>query len=227
MTTNKIGTITIGQAPRTDVNPILEKHLPADAECINVGVLDGLSHQEIEARFSPQEGDALLTTRLVDGSSVVIGKPAVQVALQQKISALEAQGCTIIALLCTGEFHGLTTQKALLVEPDRVIPPVMAALAGNHTVGVVVPLVAQLKSEEKKWAGLQGKAFYAPSSPYQGTVETLSNAVKTLLDNGAELIVMDCIGYTEHHRGIARQVCGNVPVVLSNSLLARLLAELL
>lgn len=227
MASNKIGTITIGQAPRADVNPILQKHLPTDAECINVGVLDGLSHQEIEAQFGAKEGDALLTTRLVDGSSVVIGKPAVQVALQQKINALEAQGCAIIALLCTGEFHGLTTQKALLVEPDRVIPPVMAALAGKHTVGVVVPLAAQLKSEEKKWAGLQGKAFYAPSSPYQGTVETLTQAVNELLANGAEMIVMDCIGYTEHHRDIVREVCGNVPVILSNSLLARLLAEML
>ena len=47
-----LGTLTIGQAPRPDVVPIIDRHVSADIRRIHRGVLDGLSHAEIAARVS-------------------------------------------------------------------------------------------------------------------------------------------------------------------------------
>ena len=52
----KIGTVTIGQAPRIDVIPGIVPILGSDVEIVESGALDGLSLSEIR-QFSPQQGD--------------------------------------------------------------------------------------------------------------------------------------------------------------------------
>ena len=43
MPTRVLGTLTIGQAPRPDVTPIIDRHVPDAVRRIHRGVLDGLS----------------------------------------------------------------------------------------------------------------------------------------------------------------------------------------
>jgi protein AroM len=220
-----LGTLTIGQAPRSDIVPILEAHLPPGTACLHLGALDGLSKPEIAARFTPRSGEAVLTTRLLDGSPVVLGKPAVRDMLQAKLATLEAKGCDLIALLCTGEFADLNCRRARLIEPDRLVPPVVAVLAGQDQIGVVVPLAAQVKSEAEKFKPFARPALFAVASPYAEGPDSLAAAAHELRDAGAKLVLLDCMGFTECHRQAARAACG-LPVVLSNSLIARLLAEI-
>lgn len=226
MAIGKIGTLTIGQAPRSDITPILDAVLPEQVSCLHAGVLDGLDDAAIAARFAPKAGDALLTSRLLDGRAVVMGKPAVGEALQQKIDWLEAQGCGIIVILCTGEFHGLYSQKAWLIEPDRILPPTLNALIGRRRAGILVPLEAQIASELEKWHGAAQTPVFAVASPYTASEEEVAAAARSLQAQGAEIILTDCMGYTAWHQAIcARHV--PLPVVLSNKLLADLLRNLL
>src|SRR5688500_18507552 len=66
-----IGAITIGQAPRDDVVPEMEKLLGAGVRVLQEGALDGLSRSDIAA-LGPAQGDAALITRLTDGSEVIV-----------------------------------------------------------------------------------------------------------------------------------------------------------
>lgn len=226
MAIRKIGTLTIGQAPRSDITPILDAALPASVSCLHAGVLDGLDDGEIAARFAPLPGDALLTSRLLDGRAVVMGKPAVGKAIQQKIDWLEAQGCEIIAILCTGEFHGLSSQHAWLIEPDQILPPTLNALVGNKRAGILVPLESQIASELEKWKGAAQTPVFAVASPYTATEAEVAAAARSLSAQGAEVILTDCMGYTGWHQAICAQHVAQ-PVVLSNKLLADLLRNLL
>lgn len=221
-----LGTLTIGQAPRADITPILEAHLPAGVACIHAGVLDGLSKTEIAQRFAPQGDEAILTSRLLDGSAVVMGKGAVRDEVQNKLHQLERQGCGIILLLCTGEFHGLRCRQAWLIEPDTIVPPTAAILLGERQPGILVPLAEQMRSEGNKWQAMRKAPVYAAVSPYDGSDAELTAAAQSLKAQGADVIVMDCMGYTERHRAAARQATG-LPVLLSNALIARLVAGLL
>ena len=225
MVMKKIGTLTIGQAPRGDITPILEAALPASISRVHRGVLDGLDDAAIAARFTAGAGEAVLTSRLLDGRAVVMGKPAVGIAVQEKIDALEDEGCDIIALLCTGEFHGLRTRRAWLVEPDQILPATLTALVGNRRAGILVPLASQVASEMEKWHGLKKPPVFAVASPYTATEEELAAAARSLDEQGAEIILTDCMGFTVRHQQIcARQV--TVPVLLANKLLADLLRNL-
>ncbi|MGY2940640.1 hypothetical protein ACVWWM_000831 [Ewingella americana] len=49
-------TLTIGQAPRSDIMPLLMEYLPEES-VTHVGLLDGLTSEQIEQRFSPEEGE--------------------------------------------------------------------------------------------------------------------------------------------------------------------------
>ncbi|NDL63364.1 AroM family protein [Acerihabitans arboris] len=226
MSASLLGTLTIGQAPRADITPILEEHLPAGVECIHMGVLDGLDRDTIARRFPVLPGEAVLTTRLLDGSAVILGKSAVREAVQAKLDQLEQLGCRTIALLCTGEFHGLGCKRAWLMEPDLLVPPVVTALTVERQAGILVPLPEQMASEGAKWRALARPPVYAAASPYGSSAAQLTAAALELKAQRADVIVMDCMGYTEHHRRIVREATG-LPVILSNALLARLLAALL
>jgi hypothetical protein len=70
MRVGTLGTLTIGQAPRQDVVPIIDRHVPVRARRIHRGVLDGLSRAEIAARYLAEPGEAALVTRLKDGRVV-------------------------------------------------------------------------------------------------------------------------------------------------------------
>lgn len=221
-----LGTLTIGQAPRADITPILDAALPAGTQVIHAGVCDGLSREEIARRFPVRENDAVLTSRLLDGSAVTLGKPAVRDAVVTKLAELEAQGCTVIALLCTGEFHGLACKNAWLLEPDQLVPPIVAKLVGTRKIGVMVPLEQQVASEHAKWIDLKTAPCYGVASPYESSEDTLRAAALSMKEQGAQVIVMDCMGYTEWHRARVMDASG-LPVIISNALLARLLATLL
>jgi protein AroM len=221
-----LGTLTIGQAPRSDIAPILQQHMTRGVEIIERGLLDGLSHDEIRSRYGAEEGRPVLLTRLLDGRSVQLSARKVREGLRAKLGALEADGCDVILLLCTGQFQGLHCEQAWLLEPDRVIPPAVAGLVQNRQLGVIVPLASQMASESGKWTALPRMPIFAAASPYDDPPETLRSAGLSLEQRGAQALLLDCIGFIESHRRELAKKTG-LPVILSNAVMARLVAELL
>lgn len=219
-----LGTLTIGQAPRPDVTPIIDRHVPAAVRRIHRGVLDGLPRPEIDARYRPEAGEAVLVTRLADGGEVALSRRCMRDGVQQKLTALEAEGCDAILLLCTGTFAGLGCNKAWLVEPDHIIPGVVAGLVEQRQLGVIVPIEGQIESEADKWRGLARRPLFAVASPYSAPPEALRNAGATLRQQGAAALLLDCIGFTEHHRTALLPL--GLPVILSNAVVAKAVGEL-
>ncbi len=220
----KLGTLTIGQAPRADITPILDAVLTDDLPRVHAGILDGLSRGEIEEDFAAVPGRPVLITKLLDGSSVIIDRARTEAAAQRKLDALEAEGCTTILMLCTGHFETLATKRARFLEPDRILPPTVAALTRGAQLGIVVPLVEQIDSEAGKWAPLASAPICAAASPYQGDLGAVTAAAEGLRSRGADVLLMDCMGFVESHRRAA--AAAGLPVILSNSLIAKLVSEL-
>ena len=109
----KVGTVTIGQAPRVDITPDLRKIVGDDIDIVEAGALDGLTSEQI-ASMAPHEGDYVLVTRMADGTSVTISEHAVTPLLKEKINEHFNNGINTVLLLCTGEFPGFATGGLLL-----------------------------------------------------------------------------------------------------------------
>jgi protein AroM len=166
-----LGTLTIGQAPRPDVVPILDRHVPAEVRRIHRGVLDGLSDAEIDARYRAGPGEPALVTRLADGRIVELSRRRMREGVDEALAALEAAGCDVILILCSGTFDGLSCRKAWLIEPDHIIPGVVAGLVERRQLGVIVPIASQIGSEAGKWRALPTQPIFGSTSPYSGDTE--------------------------------------------------------
>ena len=133
---SKIGAITVGQSPRTDVTNEIEELL-GQVELIQRGALDGLTSDDI-ASMAPQPGDYVLVTRLTDGTSVRIAKKYILERMQFHIDDLIGSGAEGILLLCTGDFPGFTCPKPILY-PQKLLQHFVAAACADQVVGVLIP----------------------------------------------------------------------------------------
>lgn len=221
----KLGMITIGQAPRTDVAPIIEKYLDGRCELVQVGVLDGFSKEYIEQNLYPGADDYVLTSRLVTGDSVVMSREKIKPILQEKINHLESLGIKQILLLCTGVFPGLTTKSSFLIEPDHIIPPTVKALVAGRRFGVIVPLEEQRENLKPKFSPFGLEPVFAVASPYKLEESGFESAANELKDH-VDIILLDCMGYTEEARERVSNASG-LPVILSNAIMAKLVSEMI
>lgn len=224
MSQGVFASLTIGQSPRHDVIPIIDRHVPASVRRLHRGVLDGLTRPEIERRYGAEPGEPALITRLRDGTSVELSRRRMRDGVAAALAALEEAGSDVILLLCTGTFEGLGCRKAWLVEPDHIIPGMVAGLVERRQLGVLVPIAGQILSESGKWHGLARPPLFAAASPYEEATERLTAAGAALKAEGAEAILLDCIGFTERHRAALRGL--GLPVILSNAVVAKAVGEL-
>ena len=220
MMRKKVAFITIGQAPRDDLMPEILAQIGDGIDATEAGVLDGLSRQEI-ADHAPRDGDACLVSRLTDGTEVQLGKPWVERRLQEVVGEIDRGGYHLIVLLCTGSFPTLHS-KTLMVESGRVVDHMVDALSEDgRTVGIMVPLQAQVGRFARSAPGAPATvAAYA--SPY--TDRRFAEATRDLAP--ADFIVMHCMGYDNEMR---RQVAelSDKPVLLSRGVVASAVAQLI
>jgi protein AroM len=219
-----LATLTIGQAPRRDVIPIIDRYVPATVRRLHRGVLDGLTRAEIDRRYRPEPGEPALITRLEDGTSLELSRRRMRDGVAAALEALEAAGSDVILLLCTGTFEGLAGRRAWLVEPDHIIPGMVAGLVEHRRLGVLVPIAGQITSESGKWRGLSRPPLFAAARPYEDATDAVTAAATALKREGAEAILLDCIGFTERHRAALAGL--GLPVILSNAVVAKAVGEL-
>ena len=215
-----IGLVTIGQAPR---NGIVASMFPPSTvpPLAETGALDGLTRNEIDD-LRPDADEHLLVTRLGDGREVTVSRQRVIPLMQRAIDRVEAMSVSVVCVLCTGTFEGLVANTPL-VFPDRVLRGVVDGIAPSGTLGVLMPHVAQHEFMLAKWQRPGRSVVTGATSPYADGADHRS-AAASLVGRGAELIVMDCMGFDRAMQSIVRREVG-VPVVLSNALLGAVLLE--
>ena len=219
-----IGTVTIGQAPRTDVIPDVVSVLGTGIEIREAGALDGLSKEEI-ASFAPKKGDYVLVTRLADGTSVQVAEQFITPRVNQKIADHFKNGIQVVLLLCTGEFPDFE-EGGLLIRPQKVLYNAVAAVAEGMRIGVLTPSPEQVEQPERRWGMISPHAKAVPASPYVDTKAAVKRAAEQLREWKADITVLDCIGYTMATRTAVREITGK-PVLLARGVAASMVKELI
>jgi protein AroM len=224
MTHPVIGLVTIGQSPRTDVVPEMAAVMGPAIDVRESGALDGLSRSAIE-KLAPAAHEEILVTRLADGSSVFLGKEKIVGLVEERIAALEREGATMTALLCTGAFPRLRATRTL-IQPHPVLLGTLRGLSWPGRLGILTPSVPHVPQTEARWRRDGFDAVVAPLSPYEEEdPAALQRAATAMRDGDAGLVVMDCMGFRRKTRDELSGLTG-VPVLLANLLVARVIAEL-
>lgn len=236
----RLGVITIGQSPRADLTPDLQRWLPG-VQLVERGALDDLDTDQIAA-LAPRKGERILITRLRDGSSVIIGHGFADALVQQAISAVEwghrdpdhdeddhEAPVDAVLLACTGEFPPFRHQRPLF-HPDAMLTHAVGALArGMKRIGVICPLPDQVDETVAKFAPVvdhDAQVVVRAATPYSENPGALVDAAADLTAAGAELIALDCIGYSDAMRRLVADTSGTATVV-GRAAAARIVGEAL
>lgn len=219
----KIGAITVGQSPRQDVmvdlNPIFEGR----AIVIQRGALDGMTKEAI-AELAPCEGDYVLVSKLVDGSWVRFAERHIIKFLQEAINALVSDGVKIIMMLCTGEFNDALSSPVPLLYPEKILSAIVPVICDCEKIAIVAPDVEQTIQLMNRWENIVKRPEIYIANPYEGT-DPINRILPDLQKSDAELVVLDCIGYTSEMKKLIQKEAGKL-VVLPRTLLAEIACEI-
>ncbi|GBF11211.1 AroM family protein [Tepidibacillus sp. HK-1] len=219
MTRKSVGVLTIGQSPREDVTPSIRAILGDSIDIKEAGGLDRLDENEIKT-IHPDDQEITYISKLRNGRSVKIGKSKLLPLLQDELTKLEEKVSAVI-MLCTGDFPTIQSKKPLIY-PDKILNHTVQAILNKGKLGVIVPLEEQRNTLTKKWENPNLELFVEVASPYEES--DVKGAAQKLKAQGAELIVLDCMGYSETHKKDAMEG-SNLPVLLPRTLTARIAAE--
>ena len=193
----RLGLVTIGQAPRTDLTPDVAEVLEG-VEWVEHGALDALSRQEIAA-LAPRGEERELVSRLRDGSSARLGAVSIADHLDRAIAECVADSCSVVLVLCTGQVQHAVASVPVLHAEDLAHQE-MTRVLGTGTLGVVCPLPEQLSDIEARWSErLNRPVVTTAANPYSSCTEGIDAAGGRLANANVDQIFLDCIGYTEQH----------------------------
>lgn len=219
----KIGAITIGQAPRTDITKDILPILPDHMNLVEYGALDDMDYDEIMAQFQPHPGDEVLVSRMRDGRQVKFTERFITPFVQKKIDQAEADGVSAIILFCTGVFPEFR-HHVLFIEPQPLFHAITAKLAGNQRIGILVPEPDQVEQAYHTW-GKSGVSIEATSaSPYL-EFDKVIEAASFFKDKELAFICTDCMGFTMEMKHHIQEATG-LPVLLPRTLVVRILCEM-
>ncbi|EAA8523996.1 AroM family protein [Salmonella enterica] len=217
--------LTIGVVPMSEVLPLLTEYID-EQHITHHSLLGKMSREDVMADYAVEPGDDPLLTLLNDNQIAHVSRQKVERDLQSVVEVLDNQGYDVIILMSTAAIKSMAARNSILLEPLRIIPPLVASIVDGHQVGVIVPVAELLAAQEKKWQVLQMPPVYSLANPVHGSEQQLIDAGQALLDQGADVIMLDCLGFHQRHRDILQQAL-DVPVLLSNVLIAWLASELL
>ena len=217
--------LTVGVVPVKEVLPLLTEHIRED-QITHKSLLGNLSREEVMKEYGAQPGEETILALLNDNQLAEVSRSKIERDLQAIIEVLDNQQYDVILLMNTFKLEHLVARNAMLIEPQRIIPPLVASIVEGHQVGVIVPIKEILRAQQEKWQILPSEPYYELANPIHGTDLELVSAGEKLIEQGADVLVLDCLGFHQHHRDLLQKAL-DVPVLLSNVLVARLAAELL
>lgn len=217
--------LTVGVVPVKEILPLLTEHI-SERQITHFSLLGKMAPDDVHADYGVAPGETPLPTRLCDDSIAMVSREKVERDLQNVIEVMDNQGYDVILLMSTADIRGLNARNAILLEPQRIIPPLVASIVDGHQVGVIVPIPELMEPQRRKWRILEKEPFYTLAHPLKATEYELVSAGKQLIEQGADVLVLDCLGFHQWHRDLLHKSL-DVPVLLSNILVARLASELL
>lgn len=221
-----IAMITVGQAPRDDLVPHMEAVFSRQVDIWQAGVLDGLSGEAM-AELWPDPGEVGIVARLLDGSNTLLSHRKILPRVQALVDQAVARRASPIVILCGADWSALRS-PTLIVNPGKVFPAIVSALASGWRLGVIKPSAGQIEQARRQFADRGIDAVVTAASPYTGEqrLRDVQVAAEQLRDAGVDLVWMSCVGMDEAMRSIVCEVTGK-PVILARTILARVIDEFL
>lgn len=205
----RLGIVTIGQAPRSDLHDDLAVLLAANIEIVERGALDALTLEEIGSRYPVTDQPQVLVSRMRDGRQVTIAEPDLEPLLDAAIRTMAREdGVDAIVVLCTGELPDYRDLGVPVLSPKRLVRHGIQALFPQGRLLVMSPEARQMAMTRARWEAAGFSVETLSASPYGDPAE-LERAAQEATGLSADLLYLDCMGYTLAQRERIAERCGH------------------
>ena len=220
-----VGFVAIGKTPEHDVVPEVRVRVSPDVRLCERGNLDGLSPDEVAA-LAPDPGEVGIVAPLGPGAETLLSHRKILPRIQRLVDELvNDERAELVVILCGADWSAIDSPVPL-INPGRLFPAVVSALAHGRKLGIIKPSPGQVERERERYRMLGIDAVATSATPFgQDRLDQARQAAELLRTAGCELIWMTCIGMDEPMREIVAAVTGR-PVLLARSLLASIVAQL-
>lgn len=196
----RLGIVTIGQAPRHDLHADLETLLDEGIDIVERGALDALTLDEIAARYPIGNKRPILVSRMRNGEQATIAEPDVEPLLDDAIRTMATEDdVAAIVVLCTGDVPDYRDLPVPVLSPKRLVRHSLQALFPEGRLLVMSPEASQSENTQKRWEAAGFTVATLNASPY-GDPAALDAAAEQAAAHSADLLYLDCMGYTLAHR---------------------------
>ena len=151
--------LTIGVVPLAGVLPLLTEHI-REEQIAHISLLGEMTPDEVMAEYAVGDGEKGLLTLLSNNQLVMVSRQKIERDVRSAIAMLDRQHYDVILLLSSEQLTGFTTHHAILLEPQRIIPPLVASIVDGHQVGVIVPVEEIMPMQRQKWLSLEKSPYY-------------------------------------------------------------------
>ena len=128
-------------------------------------------------------------------------------------------------MFCTGSFpETLSAKNIPLIYPCELLDRLVPLMTKKSSIICMTPSPLQTAQCEEKWRKYIDQVKAVAASPY-GEWDALEEAAEQVKNMDGDLIVLDCIGYTQEMKRMFAEKTGK-KVVLPRTLLARVVSEL-
>ncbi|WP_342595726.1 AroM family protein [Salinicola lusitanus] len=196
----RLGIVTIGQSPRSDLHEDLATLLDASVEFVERGALDALTLEQIELRYPVSDQPQVLVSRMRDGRQVTIAESDLEPLLEAAISTMaNDDDVDAIVVLCTGELPEYRHLDVPVLSPKRLVSHGIQALFPGGRLLVMSPEPRQMANTRTRWEAAGFSVETLSASPY-GDAAELDRAARRAAAMSGDLLYLDCMGYTLAHR---------------------------
>ncbi|WP_311945984.1 AroM family protein [Halomonas piscis] len=204
----RLGIVTIGQAPRTDLHDDLAFLLMPGIEVVERGALDTLTLEEIERRYPVREQAQVLVSRMRDGRQVTIAEPDLEPRLDAVIRTMASEDqVDAIVVLCTGELPDYRDFDVPVLSPKRLVCHGLQSLFPNGRLLVMSPEPRQMAHSRRRWESVGFMVETLAASPY-GDPSELDRAAYAAARLTGDALFLDCMGYTLAQRRRIAELTG-------------------
>ena len=201
---HKIAFFFIGQSPRPDIMEEVYQTLGSEYSIEECGALDSMDEKEIE-ELAPLSQQETLITRLRSGVQVKVSEPGVQKLLEQKVLLAAAEGADLAAIMCTGEFR--IQAPIPVITADDAFHRLLTFPESCGKLGVIVPEPEQQKTFASYYETYGLPVITGSADPY-GDDNAIAAEAKRLAEEGADVICLDCMGFSAKQAEMAEKSCG-------------------
>lgn len=203
----QLGIIMMGSGDVKKISDVIE--IFGDEINVNVsGIVDGYTYEYIREKLWPEENESFIVSKIQDNKNIMVSTDKAMELINLKIKELESSGVNNILIFCTGHFERVKT-KGLVAIPENIIYGILRGL-GISKVGIIVPEKDQICDSMEQYSNFN--PVIKAASPYKD-IEHLRTTAQQFKEEDVELILTDCMGFTEEMGRIVKETSGKNVIV--------------